>query len=154
MLFAVTLAGEAPFVWSTPGGPVLGPTVLSFTATAGTAGNYTVTVDGGPCPDAAAAIALVVEDCAFIVPNVFTPDGDGVNEAWTVELPAGSTGTARFFNRWGQPVAEVSGSVLVWRGRSGAGDALPDGVYFFVLNVERAAGAKELTGYVQLLRGR
>ncbi len=154
VLFAVTLAGEAPFVWSTPGGPVLGPTVLSFTATAGTAGNYTVTVDGGPCPDAAAAIALVVEDCAFIVPNVFTPDGDGVNEAWTVELPAGSTGTARFFNRWGQPVAEVSGSVLVWRGRNGAGDALPDGVYFFVLNVERAAGAKELTGYVQLLRGR
>lgn len=70
-------------------------------------------------------------NCPFYLPNIFTPNGDGVNDVFY------ATGVYDFslciFNRWGSAVFESKNPGLWWNGTSKDGKPLPDGVYYFVL---------------------
>ena len=92
----------------------------------------------------------------IVIPNVFSPNGDGRNDVFLIE---GSTGLAlsmRVFNRWGSEVWNGSGESIRWNGRNAASETLSDGVYYYEL-VRSGAGLAEsvvYTGYIQLLEGR
>lgn len=80
-------------------------------------------------------------DCEYIVPNVFTPNGDGNNDAWIYF--ANDESELKIFNRWGQTVYHNIGSSHSWSGNN-----CFDGVYFYKLSF-----GKELkTGFIQLIR--
>ncbi|MFZ1688794.1 MAG: gliding motility-associated C-terminal domain-containing protein [Flavobacteriales bacterium] len=148
--------GVAAIVWSTPnnGSSTANPLVLQ-PATVAMSGIYVCTVEGEPCPDPQASIAIVVEDCEVIIPNVFSPNGDGSNDVFVVEAPLGLDISMRIYNRWGQQVADLSGSTIRWSGRrTDTNEELSDGVYYYVLRLPGAIGGGERTGYVQLLSGR
>ncbi|MBK8615450.1 MAG: gliding motility-associated C-terminal domain-containing protein [Flavobacteriales bacterium] len=92
----------------------------------------------------------------FVVPNVFTPNGDGNNDLFTVgthteqqpSIVLGACANMFVFNRWGQKVFESVGGNLAWDGRTVAGEACIDGTYFYVLNVKEM----EFKGTVYLTR--
>lgn len=118
------------------------------------AGTYWVTVVSAQGCAATDTVIGIVIDCGFTVPNVFSPNGDGVNDV----IFLNSAGVEHFewniFNRWGQRVFHQEGRTVTWNGRSGlSGIPLPEGVYFYTINFTLFGGeVQHRNGYVQLLR--
>ncbi|MFN3341590.1 MAG: gliding motility-associated C-terminal domain-containing protein [Flavobacteriales bacterium] len=62
-------------------------------------------------------------------PNVFSPNGDGQNDALVFPyLEFYASNTLPIFNRWGKTIFEKSNYQNNWKA-----EGYPDGVYFFVL---------------------
>lgn len=87
----------------------------------------------------------------LVIPNVFTPNGDGVNE--TFEIPGLETSIANeltVMNRWGATVYQKKGYKNEW-----SGQGLNEGTYFYLLRVQFTAGKWEVyKGYITLLRAK
>lgn len=131
--------------WST------GSTAHSIAVTAGAQVQLNA-VDVHGC---AASIEFVVieQDCDLVIPNVFTPNGDGTNEFW---YPTGGflSASALIYNRWGGLVHEGDMVKMPWRGRhQTSGEPCSEGVYYYVLAFARADGSSiQRAGYIQLNR--
>lgn len=84
-------------------------------------------------PDFAALNELLPQE----FPNIITPNGDGLNDVWNLPLPAGFADCTRLtlYNRWGAEVFDSRRFPLVWNGKTSAGNALTDGVYFYILEI-------------------
>jgi gliding motility-associated-like protein len=94
------------------------------------------------CPVRATTLVEVVE---YKVPNIFTPNADGLNETFRiVGLPAG-TASLQVFNRWGRCVYTAERYAHDW---TGAG--LPAGTYYYRLQVPGCIAT--VKGWVELLR--
>lgn len=96
------------------------------------------------CPRTVTAMTEVLSGCELEIPNVFTPNGDGVNDTWTIEGITGTRNTVRVFNRWGQVVFEATDYRNTWRAAG-----LPDGTYFY--EVVSAMHPDPLTGVLTIL---
>ncbi|QHL86887.1 T9SS type B sorting domain-containing protein [Nibribacter ruber] len=75
----------------------------------------------------------------FILPNIFTPNNDGVNDVFTPKQGAAFIKSARLkvFSRWGNKVFEGNSEPgLNWKGVDDGGKALADGTYFYQVEVE------------------
>ncbi len=88
------------------------------------------------------------------MPNVFTPNGDRQNDLF---LPIQSFGVISYqltiYNRWGQKVFNSEQLMLGWDGRTTAGDKVPNGTYFWVINYsDQENPESSLKGTVTLLR--
>lgn len=80
----------------------------------------------------------------IIPPNVFSPNGDGQNDALVFPyLEFYASNTLSVFNRWGQTIFEKSNYQNDWKA-----EGYPDGVYFFVLT----AGDQKYNGTVHVIR--
>ncbi len=84
-----------------------------------------------------------VKESRFLIPNIFTPNGDGVNDTFFIRNLPPST-IVRIVNRWGKVIFESANYQNDWKG----GD-YPDGVYFYTVNI---AGGGTFTGWVQIWR--
>jgi gliding motility-associated-like protein len=76
------------------------------------------------------------------VPNVFTPNNDGVNDAFCIPGTAGYQDCYKLeiFNRWGGVVYQSQNPQDCWQPESN----IASGVYFYVLTL----GKQEYTGQV------
>jgi gliding motility-associated-like protein len=85
----------------------------------------------------------------LIIPNVFTPNGDGVNDRFEIKnLEFYKENEISIINRWGNTVYEKKDYQNLWDGTG-----LDEGTYFFVLKVKNAVGTwKAFKGYITLLR--
>jgi len=74
-------------------------------------------------------VFITVEGC--IIPNTFTPNGDGINDVFVI--PCGE-GDVQFnvYNRWGIEVYRSEGYLNDWDGMY-KGSPLPEGTYYYVL---------------------
>ncbi len=141
-------------VWSGDDGLASTATSPSHTYTApGTYDVVLVTTDANGCSDTAFAQVIVHEEAVLIIPNVFSPNGDGANDTYGV-ISSGLTALQmEIYNRWGQVVGRLSNPQDRWDGRSLAGNPVPDGTYFHVLTVRDAAQVEQqYTGHITLLR--
>ncbi len=87
------------------------------------------TIDG--CVDTILA-EITVQEFELEVPNVFTPNGDGVNDTYEIPLlERYISNRLVVFNRWGQKVFEASDYNNDWDGGT-----LSDGVYFYILKCQ------------------
>ncbi len=70
-------------------------------------------------------------------PNIITPNGDLVNDLWNPPLPAGFADCTRLtlYNRWGNEVFDSRQFPVAWNGKTASGNALTDGVYFYILEI-------------------
>ncbi len=93
------------------------------------------------------------------IPNVFTPNGDGVNDRFNIlsDVEIGSDFLKikkfRVFNRWGQLIYDNETPFTGWDGRY-KGKAAPSEVYVYIVVAEFPVSGKvvELSGDVTLLR--
>jgi gliding motility-associated-like protein/uncharacterized repeat protein (TIGR01451 family) len=83
------------------------------------------------------------------IPNVFTPNGDGKNDTFTIaDLDQYSESELVVVNRWGGSVYQAKNYRNTW-----TGDKLDDGTYFYSLKVKNSKGEQEeYKGYITLLR--
>lgn len=97
-------------------------------------GMYTVTVEG-PCVAATASVTFIEDTCATLLrmPNVFSPNGDGVNDGFGPILTGDPVDFSMLIhNRWGQLVYSTTYAKSRWDGRV-EGDLVPAGTYFWVV---------------------
>lgn len=98
-------------------------------------------------------IGLAGEAAAY-VPNVFTPNGDGLNETLAPVLSDPETLIELLiFNRWGQEIFTTTSVQQPWNGKV-EGGPVPDGTYIYIVRwKDRCTGTrKEKYGHVTLLR--
>ncbi len=88
------------------------------------------------------------------VPNVFTPNGDGVNDLFRPEYNILSFDTYQLqvFNRAGTLIFYSDRPGMGWDGRTVSGVIAPEGSYFYVLEYAGPCEADRLTGILNLLR--
>jgi len=122
-------------------------------------GTYTVmqVSNDGVCSDTAYTIITVISatppPMSVIIPNVFTPNGDGVNDVFTVNTAYVKDMSMTVFNRWGLKMHETSGNTATWDGKSNGGGDASEGTYFYVLKATGIDGeSKEWKGTVNLYR--
>ena len=93
------------------------------------------------------------------VPNTFTPNDDGINDAWVFSVGSASTKVScRVYNRWGNLIYQLPNTTpphttIHWDGRTNSGEKCNEGVYFYTIEYTNADG-KEVRekGYVSLFR--
>ena len=101
--------------------------------------NFTVRAIGtGLCKIGAASEPTA---CEVTIPNIFTPNGDNTNEFFELEnIEQYPNNTVQIFNRWGKEVYNEGGynnSTKKFDGKD-----LPDGVYFYIVDLGNGVKAK------------
>lgn len=98
-------------------------------------------------------------DCfVFDLPNVFTPNGDGVNDVLRPrEYRAIADFSIKIVNRWGVEVFKSSVPDFEWNGQMyNKGKDCPDGAYFYMAEFKARAGGRSFkkvqSGSITILR--
>ncbi len=119
-----------------------------------TPGSQTITLviqDANGCFDSYTAILEVSGD--FVMPNVITTDGNGVNDLFSFQYPIFQSFNITIVNRWGEVVKEgknQTGTVF-WDGTNKGGEYVHDGVYFYILDAILVDGTPlRKDGFVQV----
>lgn len=91
-------------------------------------------------------------NCDIQVPNVFTPNSDGVNDYFKLtEIEGISSLECVIVNRWGNVVQEFADPNFKWDGRNKRGDLVNPGTYFYVIKGKTSLGQEiEKSGNVQV----
>ncbi len=79
------------------------------------------------CP-IADTITVRYDDCPGAVPNVFTPNGDGKNDAFVIPNIQSRPWRLDVYNRWGRRVYAALPYANDWRAED-----VPSGVYYYGL---------------------
>jgi gliding motility-associated-like protein len=102
------------------------------------AGCYAVTAIDSFQNESAFSIVVCVDNCIdYKLPNVFTPNGDGINDYFR---PSSYTSVERvdmkIYNRWGNLVYKTEDPEINWDGkRLNTNQLVPPGVYYYVCDV-------------------
>lgn len=110
-------------------------------------GNYRAVVGVGNSHDCvldSVEFLLSVSESMLTVPNVFTPNGDGMNDEFRVVYRSIKEFHCWVYNRWGHKVYESTDPAKGWDGTIG-GKPAAEGAYYYVI---RALGTDAETGYM------
>jgi gliding motility-associated-like protein len=144
----VTQPFSADYLWSTgSSSPVL---------QIATPGNYTVSVQTACYTVEESAQVIASADCdpQIYVPNVFSPNGDNINDFWEVQIDPALEFISiecKIFDRWGNTLFSTATTPILWDG-SFNGSALLPGVYVYVLKLTTEEETRTLSGSLTLVR--
>jgi len=97
------------------------------------AGIYTLTISDANNCSISEQINISAEYTkpTILLPNVFTPNDDKVNDVWYPKVDCIETVSVTIYNRWGEKIAELNTINESWDGKSNGKD-VSDGNYFFI----------------------
>jgi gliding motility-associated-like protein len=85
-----------------------------------------------------------------IIPNTFTPNGDGYNDKWEIQYIESYPGAViEVYNTTGQLIFRSVGYNNPWDGTIN-GKQLPVGTYYYVVDPKN--GRSKIAGYVTIIR--
>lgn len=117
-------------------------------------GNYNVvlTASNQFC-SATYEVTLNIESLNTVyIPNIFTPNGDGMNDVFMIKGDNLVSAQGRIFNRWGKNIYTWDGVNRSWDGTY-EGKLVPDGTYFYLIKVTWLnAESEELKGSITKLK--
>ena len=120
-------------------------------------GTYTVVLYSrkGSCLDSAMKIITIEIPSSLTVPNVFTPNNDGVNDLFFLKTTNITEVSMQIYDRWGHKVYDLTSSTgnVAWDGNNQAGQAVSEGTYFYILKGTGKDGhVYESKGNISLFR--
>jgi gliding motility-associated-like protein len=130
--FANSSVGAINYNWSFGDGGVSTQTNTAYTFN--TSGTFIVTLiaSAGPCMDTVTSTIVVTDGLSVLIPNVFSPNEDGVNDLFMITSTGVKELTLEIFNRWGQLMYESkSRDKASWDGMTSNGEKAPTGTYFY-----------------------
>jgi gliding motility-associated-like protein len=152
-------SGSYQYIWE-PANLVLDPSA-DYTKTVSLTGDthFDVTVidSYSGCRATDFVTVYVTDDIGDVLDifNAFSPNGDGVNDDWVIEGIEGfPDNRVMIFNRWGDKIKDLYGYDnvnVVWDGTNNKGKPLPDGTYYYVVDI---IGVKSFTGWVHIRSNR
>jgi len=116
---------------------------------------FTYMVCSTVCEDVCSEARVVIDVMAPLaceIPNVFTPNGDGMNDNFEIPCLGNNeyaTNKLVVFNRWGDQVYEQRGYTNSWSGTYNGKD-LPEGTYYYVLKLNDTL--EPLQGFIMIQR--
>lgn len=118
-------------------------------------GNYTVSLyieNEGGCPDSAQVNICILDPARVFIPDIFSPNGDGLNDELFVRGQGLSDMTFQIFDRWGDRVFLSENADFPWDGRFRGVD-VPSGVYVYFFKARLSDGTFiEQQGNITLVR--
>jgi gliding motility-associated-like protein len=136
------------FRW-TPATGLSDPATLQPTLTVTQDQVYVLTATGAFGCKASDSMRVSVQG-VVVIPNAFSPNGDGINDVWVLknldEYPAA---TLEVYDRYGKLVYRGGAGVRAWDGNVN-GKPLPAGVYYYVIDLRDGTAAR--AGSVTILR--
>ncbi|MGZ3885032.1 MAG: T9SS type B sorting domain-containing protein [Bacteroidia bacterium] len=119
------------------------------------AGGYSVTLvayNSSGCTDTSRYNFYINDSSGVTLPNVFTPNGDGINDVFKPIAAGMSSLKVDIYTRWGNYVYgwdQVNG---YWDGHTTSGEACKTGVYFYVMEATGFDGKTyKLKSYLTLI---
>jgi len=101
---------------------------------------------------------VCVDNCpVYVLPNVFTPNGDGSNDIFHPFLPIRFVDRIdiKIFDQWGILVFQTTDPMINWNGKDQqSGKDSPQGTYYYVCDVysgQQKVG-QTLSGYIHIFR--
>ncbi len=89
-----------------------------------------------------------IEPLAPIIPNVFTPNSDLLNDIWRCDFSTFENVSCFIYNRWGNLIYQSNKQIILWDGTTTSGNNCEDGVYFYCIETEK----EKYKGHIQLIR--
>jgi gliding motility-associated-like protein len=84
----------------------------------------------------------------LFIPNVFSPNGDGVNDFFQVQYTGDQPFNCAVFDRWGVKLWQTNNKTATWDGKDLNGAEVPEGVYFYTAKV----GNRDFNNNLTLMR--
>lgn len=154
--FTNTSTGATTYSWNFDGSNA-NSTLVNPSFSYDMPGSFTVTLiaSNNNCKDTASTIITVTgaSEITF-VPNVFSPNDDGINDVFTISSIGIQTMETYIYNRYGEIVYEWFGKNGQWDGHTyPAGQPVPDGTYYYFYKAVGSDGTVfEEKGTLTLLR--
>jgi gliding motility-associated-like protein len=109
----------------------------------------TVTAQNG-CIATDSVLITVLPD--VVIPTGFTPNGDGWNDTWVIDLvDLFPNIEVEVYNRWGELLFRSVGYKQPWDGKY-KGGFVPVGTYYYVINLNDPAFPDPYTGPLTVIR--
>lgn len=140
--------GPYTFTWSAqPGGSVSADSIaLTFNITNPVNGYYNLTITDACGSTDTDSGEVIMRDCDLNIPNVMTPNGDGINDVFYIDgLASHPNSILRVYNRWGALVFSDSDYTNDWDGST-----LAAGVYFYIIQLTDGTVPSEYHGYLNI----
>ncbi|MDP1747692.1 MAG: gliding motility-associated C-terminal domain-containing protein [Bacteroidota bacterium] len=119
-------------------------TTLHASNTFAEGGNYNValviTETTSGCIDTAFINVFYENGSELIIPNIFTPNGDGTNDIFIMTANGIKTFNAVLYDRWGIKMYEWNSILGGWDGRSLGGNEASEGTYFYMIKASAFDG--------------
>jgi gliding motility-associated-like protein len=100
-------------------------------------GNYTtmliVSASGVGCIDTTYFSIEVHGAVSLVIPNIFTPNGDGVNDVFKVNAEGIIYFNCKIFDRWGLNIYEINDVAQAWHGKTNGSALVADGCYYYTI---------------------
>ncbi|MES2593423.1 MAG: gliding motility-associated C-terminal domain-containing protein [Bacteroidota bacterium] len=159
LTFTNTSLNSSSYIWNfadPSSGLADSSTVTSPAHVYTTEGIYCITLiaqNQAGCVDTTNECITVTNEATLMIPNMFTPNGDGKNDLFYITTTAIRELSCCIYDRWGTKVTEWNTLTGSWNGRSSNDRIMQDGVYFYVV---KATTINEKTlnekGFIQLLK--
>ena len=93
-----------------------------------------------------------INERQLYIPDIFTPDGDGINDLWKIQSPYGiDIISCKIFDRWGE-LLYLSDKNIAWDGTF-KGKNVSQGVYVYVIEYRDGSGEKHIvSGDITVVR--
>jgi len=111
------------------------------------------------------SVDTLVEDCALIIPDIITPNGDGINDILGIrKLNLDRDNELTIYDRWGKSVFHQKNYKCIFKdqqyfntedafaGLSRGGQKLPDGTYYYAFIYDAFPKKKTYSGTIVILR--
>lgn len=109
-----------------------------------TSGIYEITliawINDSICADTTSTTIIALDNLILNIPNVFTPNNDGINDFFKVNTNIPASYKLSILNRWGNIVFEKEdylniGEHILWNGYSKSNNLVNDGTYFYIIDL-------------------
>jgi len=147
----------SPFVYNeNPSSLLTQPAATTIATQASAPGKYVINIDGATSlnykiTQLPGTLTIQQTLPTVVVPNAFTPNGDGINDLWNIKsIEAYPKCLVSIYSRYGSLVYQSKGYPQAWDGTRN-GSPVPTGTYYYIINLNDGDVA-QLTGYVAVIR--
>lgn len=152
--FDNTSSGVAIYKWTFCNGD--SSALVNPSYTLADTGNCCITLKGvsaNQCVSSYTSCVHIVTGSTITIPNVFTPNGDNVNDVFRITSTGLKDLHVSIYDRWGLKMYDWQGINGFWDGRTKTGIAVSAGTYFYILDYTELNGkTTNEKGYLSLIK--
>ena len=105
------------------------------------------------CPDTTEMTISVYDNFTILIPNVFTPNGDGNNDIFFITGSGIKEFECSIFDRWGLKMKQLNDLNIGWDGRTDSGMNACEGTYYYMIKVKGFDDKPiEKNGFIMLMK--